>query len=372
MHAVVGAAKSLQPLIRERADEAEGQRRLTGDVVAALRDADLFRMCVPAAYGGPEVDPLTMMEAIATVAHADGAAGWCSMIASTTSTMSCFLAPDIARKIYEDPMTVTGGAFAPNGVGKRADGGYVVNGRWQWGSGTDHCQWLTTGTLTDDGGFHLFFVPAEQIVFHDTWYSNGLRGTSSWDFEVRDVFVPDGYSVQPLAARGQVDSPLARFPNFSLLACGVASAMLGIARRAIDEIIELANVKTPVLARKKLGDWAMAQVEIARAEATLSAARAFLRDEVGQAWETVLAGEKPSVDQRIRIRLACSHVGRATAEAVDRCYDTGGGSSVYATSPLQRCFRDIHTATAHIMVGQRMFETYGKHALGHELDYGMI
>ena len=372
MHPVVGAARQLQPLIRERADEAERQRRLTTDVVHALRDAHLFRMCVPSVYGGPEVDPLSMMEAIATVAHADGAAGWCTMIASTTSTMSCFLQPDVAAHIYADPHVVTGGAFAPNGTGRRTDSGWVVNGRWQWGSGTDHCQWLTAGTVTDDGGFHLCFVPADRIVFHDTWFSNGLRGTSSWDFEVADVVVPFERTVQPLAARSHVDSPLGRFPNFSLLACGVASAMLGIARRAIDEVIELAHVKTPVLAKKKLGDWAMAQVEVARAEATLSAARAFLVDEVGQAWASVLAGDRPTEHQRFRIRLACSHVGRATAEAVDRCYDTGGGSSVYDASPLQRCFRDIHTATAHIMVGQRMFETYGKHALGHRVDAGMI
>lgn len=369
---VVQAARELHPLIRARADEAEQTRRLPADVVAALTEAQLFRMCVPAAYGGPEIDPLTMMEAIATVAEADGATGWCVMIASTTSTMANYLPEPVAKEIYGDPAHVTGGAFAPNGTGRRVEGGYVVSGRWAWGSGTDHCHYVSGGTLTDDGGFHLMFVPAERVRFLDTWYSMGLRGTASTDFEFDEVFVPDGWSVQPLRSHTTLDAPLARFPNFSLLACGVASAMLGIARRAIDEVTALAQTKTPALASKRLADSTMAQVNIARAEAALGAATAFLHHEVGVAWDTVQRGDRVPVEQRARIRLACSHVGEETKRAVDLAYDTAGGSSVYDRSPLQRCFRDIHTAAAHIMVGPRLYETFGRLALGHDVDTGML
>ena len=110
MTSAVEAATAVAPLVRSRAEEAEALRRLPDDVVIALRDAGLLRMCVPTKYGGPEVDPLTMMTAIEVVAAADGAAGWCTMIASTTSSMSLFLHPDWARQIYGDPKAITGGA----------------------------------------------------------------------------------------------------------------------------------------------------------------------------------------------------------------------------------------------------------------------
>ena len=169
--AVLAAAWAAGEVARQHADASEAARRLAPPVVAALRDAGLMRLCVPDAYGGPEVDPMTMVAAVAAVAEADGAAGWCAMIASTTSSMALFLEPDVARVVFGDPRSISGGAFAPNGVGRAVDGGYEVTGRWQWGSGTQHCTWITGGTLTDDGGFHLMFLPAAEVTIHDTWDS---------------------------------------------------------------------------------------------------------------------------------------------------------------------------------------------------------
>src|SRR5919107_871120 len=99
-----------------------------------------MRMCVPRAYGGPEADPMTLVEAIEAVSVGDGSAGWCTMIASTTSSLSMFLPPDTARELYSDPAIVTGGAFSPTGTGAVDDDGVHVTGRWQWGSGTQHCR----------------------------------------------------------------------------------------------------------------------------------------------------------------------------------------------------------------------------------------
>ena len=105
---IVEAAHDLAELIEAHADDGERRRRLPVPTVKALADAGLMRMCVPEVYGGPEVDPVTMVEAIATVAHADGAAGWCTMIASTTSSMASFLPADTAREIYSDATSITG------------------------------------------------------------------------------------------------------------------------------------------------------------------------------------------------------------------------------------------------------------------------
>lgn len=372
MTGLVEAARALDPLVRDHADAAESARCLPAPVVDALRDAGLFRMCVPAAYGGPEADPLTMSAAIETVAAADGAAGWCVMIASTTSSLSLLLEPEAARLIYGDPAVVTGGAYAPTGHAERSGDGWRVSGRWQWGSGTDHCDWITGGVITDTKEFRLAFMPATELRLVDTWFSSGLRGTASGDFEADGVVVPDPFTVQPGITAPTVDGPLARFPIFTLLASGVASATLGIARRAIDELVALAQGKRPAFSVKTLAKSELAQLDVARAEAALGSARAFLRDELHTAWQLAVAGDPVPVEQRARIRLACGNAATASATAVDLCYDLGGGSSVFASNPLQRCFRDIHTATQHIMVSPRSVQTVGKLLLGQPADTSML
>ena len=192
--AIVDAARDLAELIEANADDGERIRRLPFATVKALRDAQLLRMCVPEAYGGPEVDPVTLVEAIEAVAHSDGAAGWCTMIASTTSSMASLLPEDGGRGDLRRRNSITGGVFAPNGKGEAVtvDGvdGFSVSGRWAWGSGTQHCQWVLGGALCDDGTFRLCWFPQSAVTFHDTWYTTGMRGSGSLDYSVDEVFVP--------------------------------------------------------------------------------------------------------------------------------------------------------------------------------------
>jgi hypothetical protein len=188
---IVDAARDLAELIEANADDGERIRRLPLTTVKALNDAQLMRMCVPEVYGGPEVDPVTLVEAIEAVAHSDGGAGWCTMIASTTSSMASLLPEESAREIYGDRTSITGGVFAPNGKGEATTlggvDGFRVTGRWAWGSGTQHCRWVLGGALCDDGTFRLCWFPQSEVTFHDTWYTTGMRGSGSLDYSVTEA-----------------------------------------------------------------------------------------------------------------------------------------------------------------------------------------
>jgi alkylation response protein AidB-like acyl-CoA dehydrogenase len=363
-------------LVEAHADDGERLRRLPLPTVKALADAGLMRMCVPQVYGGPEVDPVTMVEAIAAVAHADGAAGWCTMIASTTSSMSAFLPADTAREIYGDPTSITGGVFAPNGkaVATSVAGvdGVAVTGRWAWGSGTQHCRWVLGGALCDDGTFRLCWFPQSAVTFHDTWHTTGMRGSGSLDYSVNDSFVPLDRTMQPSVTRPVVTTPLSLFPNFTLLAAGVSAVGLGVARRALDELVDLAQGKKPQYSSKTLAQSGFTQVEVARAEGKLRAARAFLLDELGSAWESVLAGGDVSVTARTGIRLAATHAAAMCAEVTDAAFTLAGGTAVYDTSALGRCLRDAHIVTQHIQTAPKLNETIGKLLLGVDVDTSMF
>lgn len=376
MATLVERARELRPLIEEHAAASEQQRRLTMPVVTALTDAGLMGMCTPLAYGGAETDPVTLIEAIEAVAIGDGAAGWCSMIASTTSSMAAFLPVDAAEEIYGDPRVVTGGVFAPNGSGTAVErdgvAGFDVTGQWAWGSGTQHCQWVLGGARCDDGTFRLCWFPQDRVDFHDTWHTGGMRGSGSLDYSVTETFAPVMHTMQPGVTSPVVDTGLSRFPNFTLLAAGVSAVGLGVGRHALDELNDLAQGKKPQYSSRTLAQNSFTQIEFARAEAQLGSARAFLVDEVGKAWATVSAGDAVTIEQRTSIRLAATNAATVGATVADTSFTLAGGTAVYDTSVLGRCLRDAHVVTQHIQTAPKLNEKIGQLLLGQDTDTSMF
>lgn len=379
---VLDAIRALAPGLVARGEEIELARKLPPDIAADLARAGLFKLCVPAAYGGGEASPRVLLEAIEAVAQADGSAGWCVMIGATSGASAAYLEPAVAREIHGDPMSVTGGIFAPRGRAVRDGAGYRVDGRWQWASGSGHCRWMKGGCVVIDDGkprmirdgvpdSRMVYMPADRIEFLDTWFSSGLKGTGSCDMQVRDLFVPAERTVSIVTDRPRVDGALYRFPIFGLLAMGCAAVALGIARGAIEDLRDLAGAKTPTGSRRPLAERAMAQVDAARAEATLSSARAWLLEAIAEAETAAAAGEIP-VALRARLRLAATHATDSAAKAVDLMYTLGGGTSVYCESPLQRRFRDVHVVTQHMMVGASTYELAGRVLLGVPTDPSMM
>ncbi len=160
---------------------------------------------------------------------------------------------------------------------------------------------------------------------------------------------------------------------FGLLALGIAAVATGIARTAIDELVAIAGAKTPTGSKRLLGERAVIQMQVAQAEAALESSRAWLRATVADAWEAARTTGAISVE---RARGAPSRGdgsdGRAPRKAVDLMYDAGGGTSIYATSPLQRCFRDVHVVTQHAMVAPSTYELTGRLLLGLDTDSAML
>ena len=368
---------------RARAEETEALRALPQDLAEAMARAGVFRMLVPACYGGLEVHPDCMIDALRALGRADGATGWCAMIGATTGSLAASLPEPAARELYQaDPDVITCGVTAPMGRATPVAGGWRVTGRWPFGSASRNAAWICGGAMVlgDDGepgrdadgnaDIRLMIFPASAVTCHDNWHVSGLRGSGSGDIEVRDQFVPEEHCVV-LGGRPRVDAPLFRFPTFGLLALGVASVSLGIGERALEELVTLAGGKVPTGSRRTLADRATVQVDAARAEAGLRSARAFMGEAVDRAWEAAAAGERLSTAHRADLRLAAVNATWSAVDAVDRCYHAAGGSAIYSNSPLQRCFRDVHVTTQHVMVAQPVWELTGRVRLGMEVG-GML
>ncbi len=371
------AAETIAPL----ADRIEEGRRLPAEAVRALSDAGAFKMLVPRLYGGSEASLVTFVRVLEEIARADGSAGWIAMIGATSGLMSAYLEAPAAREIYSPDDAVTSGVFAPMGRAERVDGGFKVSGRWSFASGCEHSPWRMGGALVlgaagpetlpsgiPDVVSMIFRADETEVI--DTWSTSGLRGSGSHDLEVKNVFVPTSrsFSLFSGAPRVEHEGALYRLPFFGVLAAGVAAVALGIARNAIDTVITLAKAKHPLGAKRGLAHRELVQLQVARAEAKYRGARAFLLEAATNAEAEVVSARQGSLATRALLRLAASHATTEAAAAVDLAYETGGGTSIYSKSPLQRCFRDVHVATQHIMVSPTATTLVGRILLGLESD----
>jgi alkylation response protein AidB-like acyl-CoA dehydrogenase len=152
----------------------------------------------------------------------------------------------------------------------------------------------------------------------------------------------------------------------------VCSVTLGLARRAQDELVDVAGGKRPSGSSRTLAERPAVQATVARAEAGWRSAWALLREVVAEAWDAAAAGDPLGDEHKRSIRLAATNVTWRSAEAVDLMYHAGGGSSIHETSPLQRVFRDVHVATQHGMVAERTYEPVGRMALGLPTDTAQL
>jgi alkylation response protein AidB-like acyl-CoA dehydrogenase len=360
---LLAAARECAALSQTLAPVTEQRRALPAELVAKLTDAQLLRSGVPGYLGGPEAPPALSLETAETVARGDASAGWCVSIAVTSSLLSAYAPPKCAEEVFGDPKTVAAGVWAPRGTGEKVDGGYVVSGRWAFCSGIPHCDWLFAG-FVHRKELYVAALPKAEIEVLDTWHTNGLRGTGSHDCVADELFVPEHrvFSVMGGPPAGAV--ALHRFPLFGFFALSVAAAALGNARGAIDALVELASTRKPLGSSRSLAERSQTQAAVAEAEAALRAARLLYYTSIDDAWQAAQGTEPVPDALKLGLRLAATHVTRTAAKVAESMYDLGGGAAIYETSPLQRRFRDAHTATAHFQVNPASFELSGKLLLG--------
>lgn len=368
------AVTALEAQIRESASVIEYNRCLPEPLLSSLREAGLLRMTVPSALGGDELDIITIMQIIEALSRADGATGWLVMVQSQQAHLSAYLPEQAAQDIWgNNPDALVAGSHTPRGRAVPVDGGYVVSGRFPYGSGITHCSWLATGCKIYDGEevrlgedgepVHLLvFTPVEAAKVIDTWTTIGLRGTGSHDYELPEVFVPATHTLDfGLAKQGRYPSPL--YSAIALVYLSHGSQALGVARGALDAFVELASAK-PAQGQNRQRDRVLVQAQFAEAEATVESARAFLYRATEEVWNCLASGDELPPRLKAHARLAVVHAVRSAVRAVEQVYYLGGGSSIYASGELDRRMRDVHAASAHFMASIGIYEMVGRTLLG--------
>jgi alkylation response protein AidB-like acyl-CoA dehydrogenase len=354
-------AQGLFDVIGEEAERSETDATLSPVVVEKFHETGLFGLMVPKELGGEEADLPTVISVYEEVSRADGSAGWTLLANATTSSFAgAYTGPvAVAEMFGGDRIPVAAGQFSPRGTAVRAGDGYVVSGRYSFGSGSGHSPWIGGGAFELlDGEFvaapsglpmiRAYFVPRERVELLDNWDVMGLAGTGSYDYEVPEQTIHEDFTFDLINAVPQRGGPVYRLGVLGLTAAGHAAFALGVGRRGMDELTRIVQTKHR-LGADPLRDQQVFRHDYALHDAALLAARAFVYESFATAQDALDAGDDPTPVQRQRLRQSTTYATRVATDAVRFAY-TAAGTDALRPGALQRCFRDLHASTQHLMV----------------------
>jgi alkylation response protein AidB-like acyl-CoA dehydrogenase len=358
---LLAAVDSIHDTLAANRDKTEGLRTLAPESVAALAESGLIKLKAPREVGGAEAHPVVQMDVIEAVAKADPAASWCMLITSAVAGANLARLPDEAlNEVMSGGFPFMVGSLKPGGSARKVDGGFRIDGRWAWGSGLPHADYVSVPVFCDDPAPMVHAViPIGDVHPHDTWHVLGMRGTGSGDYELQDVFVPD-YYVTPISRPPVRGGALYRLgmPGYVVNEHGCFAYAL--ARLAIEHLTETAAAKKRgYLGGTSIAERQVVQREIGRSTQRMNACALLMADAVERLYQSAADGPAcPSVQAEARAAATW-----CTDEAVDvigNLFRYAGGGAVMDGNVMQRHLRDIYTVQAHLVVSDVAYEEYGR------------
>jgi alkylation response protein AidB-like acyl-CoA dehydrogenase len=368
--------QKLAPIIREHADRAEREAQMPREVADAFHEAGMFRLLLPRTTNGGEITIPDFLRLIEEVARVDASAGWNLAICGGGPIFGHYLSREAFEKIYTDPRGVTCGSLNPmTSQAIPVEGGFSFSGKATYASGCAQASYLMAAALVLRDGAPQFvdgiptlragFFPVKHAKILNTWSTAGMRGTGSNDCVFDNVFVPAEFTFDWLNATPTwQQGSFANIPLQLQIAGELAATVLGAARHALEAFGELAQAKVPTASQSLLRDRPIAQIQFAQAEGLLNAARAYFYQVNDEVWRKGGAGGSFSLEDRAHVRLGVVTAVKLAVQAVDLVADAAGMNSAQTSCPIERCWRDAHTASQHVLMNTARFEVVGRVLLG--------
>ncbi len=384
---VLDAVRELAPRLADRAAHIDESRRIPDATIRELVDAGVFRMLQPRRHGGSETDPMRFYEVVRTLSEACGSTGW---IASVVGVHPWHLALFDARAQDDvwgdDESALVSSAYAPVGRLRKIRGGYRFSGKWMFSSGCEYASWaLLGGVVVGSEGrpvdFVTALVPRADYSIRDVWNVVGMRGTSSNEITVEDVFVPDhrvvrNFDTAHLRGPGQKvnTGPLYRLPFASLFATTVAVPVVGVVAGCYDAYLAAMRERVRLsLGGGRFVDDPFAQVAVGRASSEIDAATLQLERNMRELWTLAKAGEEIPLSLRLRTRRDQVRATERAVEAIDLLFKTAGGTSLFLGNVVERAWRDAHAGSMHVAnEPERAFALYGKDVFGLPVEDNLV
>jgi alkylation response protein AidB-like acyl-CoA dehydrogenase len=370
-------ARALRPLIEAEADASDRVLTLTKPLIEAFTKTGLFHMMVPKALGGSEVDCKTAIDVFEELAHQDGSIGWSQMANASATAYCAFIDPDAAREMVGGkPDAVFAGQFAPRGAIKREGSGFRLSGEYGFGSGSGHASYLGGGgfVMGDNGApeilpsglpaYLCYFVPKSKVEMKGGWDVMGLKGTGSFDYRVPEQLVDARNSFYLFEPKVRTGGPIYGLGAAALAGLGHAGWGLGVARRALHEIVLIARGGRSRLGSASLIDQQVFRRDLGERMFALNAVRTLNHEVYGRMERRLQAGETLAKIDNDEMMGATAYLTQVCEEIVTWAYRNAGSQGLRNPSVIQRCFRDMLTGGLHVFVDRRSYEEFAKGKLG--------
>lgn len=384
--AVLDGVRDLLPAFRERADETERLRQVPDASVKELEETGFYRLLQPKRFDGLEGDPIDFYDAVSMIGSACGSTGWISSVLGVHPWQVALFHDDAQQAVWgDDTSTRLSSSYAPTGKATIADGGFTLEGRWSFSSGSAHATWVLLGGLVfnEEGqvvDFRTFLVPREKYEIVDVWNVVGLSGTGSNDIVVEETFIPEEFTLSMgdtgrCFGPGQEQNPseLYKLPFHSLFTTTITAPIVGMARGAYNEHVEMQQKRVrAAYAGEKASSDPFAAVRIARASSEIDGAWALCMSNIREEQALVAKGEKIPLSLRLRVRRDQVLGTQRAIDAIDELFEASGGRALANGTYLQRAWRDAHAGRVHAANDpERALQMYGMHEFGHKVDPGM-
>lgn len=373
---LLDAVDGIGETLRASGARSEELITLAPEAVEALRSSGMFRLKLCAEMGGAEADPVTEMMVLENLAYHDLTSGWCTMVGATgIASLGTFLPPaGIERVFGGDKIPTASISFFPAGRAQRDGDGFRVSGRWRFNSGIRHSEWVLGGTIVENsdngsGGPIVMFsaFPAKDVTLHDNWGGvTGLKGTGSCDFSIENYYLPKELTfvwdlLKPQPLRG---GPSYLFPPFSYVAKEHGSVAIGAARRALDELMQIATTTRGTFRSSKLDERQVVHRFIAQADIKLRSARALMHERYDRLYDDVVAGRLPDGSDIADVRAICVHATDVAIETATMAYHFAGNTGLHHPHIIGRLLRDLNTTGIHQVMSDTAYENHGQFLLG--------
>ncbi len=366
---------AISPTLSAHAHECDVARKLTGESIAAMVDAGMFRIPQPRRVGGYELSLRTLADAVTSLSEACPSAGWVLMVMGAHHWCLGSFPERAQDEIFGDGRDgLVAGTLSSQGTSSPVDGGFRVEGRWQFCSGVDHAHWVILGcadATTHRPSVHVV-VPRADLEVDDTWHVMGLQGTGSKDVVAHNVFVPVHRAIDTrILFRGA--SPLAlnhstnlyRLSAEAMLSVSVSTAVLGSAKFALHQFIERTKERRVVLTGARKAEHGPTQVRLAEAAAEIHSADLLIHDILGEFDRLMTTGETFDSDHRVRAKWQAAYAAELCRRAVARMFSGSGAHAVYTPSALQAAFRNVNVGAQHASIDfDNSAEQYARARLG--------
>jgi alkylation response protein AidB-like acyl-CoA dehydrogenase len=379
-----GRAEALLPAIRAAAESNERNRVVASDVIARIREAELFRMMVPRRFGGYEQDGEIALRIAIAFSGCCASTGWCAVAGIVHPGLLAGFPLEAQHEIWDaGPDRYVCGSYAPAGRAVPEQGGYRLSGAFAFASGCDHAEWAVVGALIAEhgkppGAPHFILVPSGDYRIEDNWFTSGLSGTGSKTLVIDDAFVPR-HRMLSFAAATSGDTPgsrihdnsLYRIPLLAYFPPALAATAVGAAKGALANYIATIRVRETRGAvaggNARMAEFGTIQLRVADAAAAVDAAETILFRDLGMVSRKARAGHPITIDDRLACRRGQAYATKLAIGAVDALNASTGGNGLFLDNLVQRAWRDANAVGRHISLNWDTVGTmYGQHALGLE------